>query len=302
MKDILLSVNNEYTEQAEVLIYSIFKHNTASEFCVHIFESDLARANRHDLKCAIKASGADVLFHHMDKGLFRGAPERDGISTDTYYRLLASDLLPSVDKILYLDADIIVNRPISELFETRMEDYCIAGIEDQGAVKTDVFHKYEIGLKRNSSYINGGVLLMNLKGIRRKIKTEEILKYIYENRNRLKYQDQDIINALFQNEILILPETYNKAPLYSSEKDYFRSILRAFRGKEDIPAVIHYMGEACKPWRKGGYGYKYYRTYKKACLEAGCIDLYRRVSRNGGLSRLRSLKQRYDDLIIYAME
>lgn len=298
MNHILISINNEYAEQARTLIFSILKHNHAYDICFHVFETGLLRIRKHELRCFVKSFGGEIIFHHIHNDSFDHAPKREGVSVETYFRLFAPELLPFQDKVLYLDADIVVNGDISELFRMDMGDCCLAGVEDQGTVKTDVYHKCEIGLKKESVYINGGVLMMNLKRMREKIRFENVLRFISERGDRLVYQDQDIINVLFENEILFLPRDFNASPLYESVWDFVKAFRDEILYRENLPSIIHYMGENCKPWGNGGYEYKYYRIYRKMCRDAGCTDLYRRVRKNGGFFRLRSLKNQYDNLKI----
>lgn len=72
----------------------------------------------------------------------------------TLLRLLA-DLTEMPDKLLYLDADIMINKDISKLYDMDIENY-------EYAAARDYYGKFFI----NPGYINAGVLLFNMKKCR----------------------------------------------------------------------------------------------------------------------------------------
>ena len=67
--------------------------------------------------------------------------------------------IKEVDKILYLDSDIIVRHDIANLFSNNIDDYCIAGVED--IVGKLLIDRYK--LSSTTTYLNSGVMLLNLK-------------------------------------------------------------------------------------------------------------------------------------------
>ena len=129
-----------------------------------------------------------------------------------FYRCIAHRFFKDIDKILYLDSDILVYRDISELFDTDIKDYVLAGVRDMAPVN-EKYHpqgKYvrEFAEKylNNGPYINSGVLLINLRGM---AKYENML---FETKIPLFYPDQDLLNATFFGKIKFLPLKYNLAP------------------------------------------------------------------------------------------
>ncbi len=263
--NILMSINDNYIEQALVLINSILIHNYNS-FCKFYFlNQNLSVEGQEKIKHYIEKHDARFIPVYVETTVFESAPGRSDISVETYFRLLAFKLLPKVNKILYLDADMLVTENLEELYNTDISDKCIAGVRDQGEVQNDKYHKARIGLKGNFIYINGGVLLMNLERIRKKFKEEQIYALINYKKKYLIYQDQDIVNILFRDEILILPVKYNQAPLYQGVCDFKKYIFEEAVNREKLPTIIHYMGEKTKPWNNRFYGYKYFRVYYKYC-------------------------------------
>ena len=274
--NILMAINDSYTEPAIVLLQSLFARSQMHLY-IYFLVSDLCSANRQRLEHLIKKSGGSSEFISLDKETFKEAPSREKVSIETYYRLLAFALLPNVDKILYLDADMIVTGSLKTLWETDLTGYYMAGVADMGEVSLNLFHRAAIGMKhRNSTYINGGVLLMNLQLIRERISAEQVFQLISEKKSVLTYQDQDVINILFEGQIFNLPQIYNYAPLYHNTKDFFKYIFGLKR--KEKPVIIHYFGDM-KPWNHG-YGHKYLWQYWKYCRYGDCKSIRRLVVKN----------------------
>lgn len=121
----------------------------------------------------------------------------------TLYRLLIPQLLPE-DKLLYIDADAIVNGDLSELYDMDMEDADIVGVRDIGILDIQLAH---IGKNPGDPYINAGVLLMNLKQIREKQLSDVWIHSI--NTRPTSCFDQDIINSTCK--IKLVSNIYNSS-------------------------------------------------------------------------------------------
>ena len=104
----------------------------------------------------------------------------------TYYRLFIASLFPEYDKVLYLDCDLVVLGDISELYNLELGDNILGAAPEQYVQNTDEFRLYAekaLGVDPDS-YVNAGVLVMNLKEFR-KAKIEEkfitlITKYNFD--------------------------------------------------------------------------------------------------------------------------
>lgn len=286
--NILFSINDNYIEHMKVLLFSILLHNRTEKLFFYFIDGNLSKENKNILEDFVGDYNAEIIFVPIDKDVFKNAPKRKNISVETYYRLLAFELLPEVDKILYLDADILVTGSLAKLYNKDISRVCVAAVSDQGLVQNDRRHKLQLGLKASDEYVNAGVLLMNLQRMRRSITGKTIFDFIEEKSHCLKYQDQDIINVLFRDELLLLEKKYNQSPLYEDKED-FRSY---FSAKRRYPTIIHYMGEETKPWKEKIYGYKYLRIYYGYCKEAGAKALVKKMTLPMLLRPLAIIRQR----------
>lgn len=111
------------------------------------------------------------------------------------------------DRILYIDVDALVIDNIDELWNLKLDDYYVAGTSDWG-MKMDgvVYLKF---IDSNIPYINSGVLLMNLKLIRKNKMDDKWLDMI--NTQRYMYPDQDVINSACKDHIYIFDSSFNSA-------------------------------------------------------------------------------------------
>ncbi len=186
---------------------------------------------------------------------YQDAYEVRGISTATYLRLELPGLLPDVDKILYTDVDILFRGSLEELWQTPMEGKLLAAVRG-GANLSDqwernsrrpYWHHLE---KMRGNYINAGVTLMHLAEIRAGNLQAQWRDWTKE---KLYYQDQDILNITCQGFIAYLPPIYN-CLAYMTEEDYGRCIKEGVHSAEECeqakrcPVIIHYAGD--KPWKR----------------------------------------------------
>ena len=121
----------------------------------------------------------------------------------SYVRCYFTKLLKD-DKILYIDADTLVVDNIEDLWNIDLEDNVIAGVHEPGEWNR---HLNTYGL--NDSYINSGVLLMDLKKIREE-RLDDSMIYLLNN-NKYAFPDQDVINLVCRNRIKHINNIYNSS-------------------------------------------------------------------------------------------
>ena len=146
---------------------------------------------------------------------------RDYYSNATYYRALIPNLYPGYGKVLYLDADIVIMDDIAKLYNKNINNYLIAGVSSkQGFSRYKEFQEYAekvIGVSSYKKYINTGIMLMNLKELRR-INFEEKFLHLLENVKYVFAQDQDYFNRICKGRIKYLNRCWNaSASLYNKQ-------------------------------------------------------------------------------------
>ncbi len=118
-----------------------------------------------------------------------------------YYRLLFPFVLPQeVDRILYLDGDMIINGSIEELYKTDFEDKVVVAAPDFVLYNCENTKK-TINLPRDYIYFNAGMLLINVTVIRKKFSVDDIFKCARTIQDNMRFGDQDILNVLFHSDV-----------------------------------------------------------------------------------------------------
>lgn len=127
---------------------------------------------------------------------FSGCPNEGAYcSPYTLIRLFADRVEGIPDKILYLDADILFNRDIALLYRTDIDGYEYAAARDH-------YGKYLI----SPGYINAGVLLLNMREIRKSgllCKARELIRT-----RKLIFADQSAI-IRSTSRARLLPQRFN---------------------------------------------------------------------------------------------
>ena len=220
MINILLNIDDDYKMQCKAVIRSIMEH-TKADVCFHIvgvknFDYDA------NIKCYDKPD-VSILTHTIQIA---------HITMTSTYRLFAPFILKDVDKVIYLDSDLIVLDDVAKLWQYEPE--YIAGVPDpmykRQARKNDLKHLY----------INSGVMVLNLKNLR-KIDYLNKIKETQTGNYNLSLLDQDIINIAFGDKIEHLPLEWNVYAKIYPETTY------AMIEARNNPSIIHWCGRG-KPW------------------------------------------------------
>ncbi len=214
------------------------------------------------------------------------------LSIETMYRLIATEVLPnSVDKILWLDGDIIINKSLNELYETDIGDYYLCACKGRGKIEN---YNIRLGLPKEYIYFNAGVLLLNIRKMRKDNILDRFKNIVLKYGDRLTWMDQDILNIAFcQGGVRYLPsEIYN----CQIGRD-FRLTKSQYKTFMKTCCVMHFAA-AAKPWNNTYINgmeklyWKYalrdhrYMEYVRFMLFAPARSAYKRF-------RIRNMKQ-YD--------
>lgn len=157
-----------YSVWVGTVMQSILEH-TDSRICFHILHDEtLSIDNKYKLEKVARSGSSIIEFHKIDENDFSVVKNQmSRFTIGTMFRRSLPELLPNLNRIIYLDADLFVNRDIKELWDVDICEYCLAGVADEGVDIHNypkILNKYP-GIKKES-YFNAGVLYMNLKKLR----------------------------------------------------------------------------------------------------------------------------------------
>lgn len=253
MMHIIFCTDNNYAMPCGVALVSLFENNKGEDITIHILGTGLSDHNKGLLLQTIDKYGAQSLFYDIqEKELEEFELPKDGpqyLSIACCTRLLLADILPeSIEKVIYLDSDLLVLGKLNELWNTDMDNYSIAGVIEYLTFGKDVFEK--LRYPDIYAYINSGVLLINLKYWRENKIVPIFSAYAESNKDNIKYIDQDILNGTLYESTLLLPIKYNVHTFFYKEKvdahQFQEDMLEALR----CPVVVHFTTPV-KPWEKG---------------------------------------------------
>ncbi len=251
--NVSLAFDDKYTHYAYVCIYSLLTNNTSSMVHLYILQYDLSDESRSLLTGLAEQFDAHIEFLFVDRGLFsEKLPITSKWPIEVYFRLLLTELLPeSVDRIIYLDSDMIVNGPLNEMFNTDMTGYNIAGCYDLALLPAtlDLFlyyrHKWFSKEFNEKTYINSGAILMDMTKLRKDYPLEVYLNAAKELEYKIYAPDQDLINYVHADKIKHLdPRKYNY-PAYVAS-------VEGVTDKSDV-SIMHFIGP--KPWQGGNHAH-----------------------------------------------
>lgn len=267
--NILFTVNREYMEHVIDCTRSIIRFPSDDGYNIYILHSDLQEQDQSYFTTQIESRNTTVYFQFVEPSLFASFPESDRYPRLIYYRIFAASLLPSdLDRILYLDGDTIVINPLDELYKMDFEgNYFLACTHVKKFLNK--VNQYRLGMEEESTYINSGVMLMNLGELRKKQNIKEVMSFVEKRRRYLTLPDQDIITALYGNKTGILDTMkYNLSDrmlsFYNADLTHKKIDLEWVR---ENTVVIHYYGKQ-KPWKKTYLGIldTFYLELKKNCV------------------------------------
>jgi len=261
--NILVTLDSNYIKPLKIMLWSLFFNNKGEKFDIYLMHSSISQEEINDLHDFVSSHNNRLFEITIPHDTFYNAPIVKHYSVEMYYRLLAYKFLPTnLDRILYLDPDILVINPIRELYDMDIDGYLYAA-SFHNRIPLKVINALRLKAYEMEEYFNSGVLLMNLPLHRKYIKEQDIFDYIAKNKNRLLLPDQDVLNALYSKEIKKLDEIK-----YNYDARYYLYYKLQNNGKVNMDyvmrntVILHFCGKN-KPWHPDYSGnfkslYKHY--------------------------------------------
>ena len=246
---ILLTINDEYSKYLAVTITSILC-NLHDDEQVHftILDGGITLEHKRKLQLLNRIKPFEIEYLTVNTSRLKNVPNSSQahIAFETNYRLLISSLKPEMEKCIFLDADLIVEKSLKELWNIDISDCYMAATRDQAPMLRKWSDKFD--LPENYDYCNTGVMLINLKKWREDNIEEKLFKNLAKYADSLSYPDQDILNITLAAKVKYLDNFWNAMPV----QDYIneQQKLEAF----GAPAIIHWAGPE-KPWLKPNADY-----------------------------------------------
>ena len=263
--NILTAINKKYLPYFAAMIRS-FADNNPGEHTVYIATKEVTG---EDIEAYREYFPSGLTFCPVSfcDDILEGAPTERRWPKEIYYRIFAAGFLPeTVDRILYLDSDIIVKGDLSGFYNTDFQDNFFVATTNVHSPFLKWFIRVKNGAAKNTVYVNTGVLLMNLKKLREEQDHDEVLRYIARRKFFLMLPDQDVISTLYGHKIKI-----EDGYVYNLNERKIRGWNRRHGKKGEIgpewveehAKILHYIGRN-KPWNETYRGIlkPYYDRYR----------------------------------------
>lgn len=247
--------DGHYSVWVGTVMQSILEH-TDSRICFHILHDEtLSIDNKYKLEKVAYNGSSIVEFHKIDENDFSVVNNQmSRFTIGAMFRCSLPELLPDLNRIIYLDADLFVNRDIKELWDVDVREYCLAGVVDEGVAVHNyprILNKYpEI---KKESYFNSGVLYMNLKKIREFGNLKKLVVDFLIDNPEADLPDQDALNVLFHDKVLYLDGSWNQF-VFMHRKDNVEKLDKA---------IFHYAGTLLMLYSHSQIDLEYFRAICK---------------------------------------
>jgi len=240
---IALTFDQNYLTPFFVVLTSVFSNNPASCIHVHAIATGLSIAEKDRIRAFVQQHQNEITFYEVSSEQLAGfaVPQNSHLSVATYYRLFLPYLITEeVDKLLYLDTDIVVIGSLSELYNTNLEALLFAAVPEVSATK----NRPDLGIYEENIYFNAGVMLMNIAEWKKRRISEKAIQCIQNYPEKLIYHDQDALNIVAENHYYKLDGKYNVLPFDIPEYLPTRKYKDFLKDK----VIMHYTLKEYKPW------------------------------------------------------
>lgn len=244
---IVAAIDDGYEQHLGVMLCSLFRNHKEDGRCeVYILDGGISAEGKEKVLDLAAMYNAEVHFFVVSPDDFSDFMVSHHISSATYYRLAIANLLPrSIDKVIYLDADLVVLGDIAELWRTPVDEYALAAVRNPG------FRGHaRLSIPHHCPYFNAGVLLLNLAAWRQKRVGPGVMTFLRDNPDRARQWDQDGLNACLYDQWLMLHPKWNVQTVLLQHN----ALCNAEFDPEELadalgnPAIVHFTGSS-KPWQ-----------------------------------------------------
>ena len=251
---IALASDENFARHLATLVASILSNSLEDEsFDFYVLDGGITEQSQENIRSltSIKDFNSQFLKIDFDNKL-KDCPNHAVFTRNTYSRLLLDSLLPDIDRLLYLDCDMIVTQSLWELWSSDLKDKSLGVVHDFNLDLDSDGHLLEtflLNLKYKDIF-NAGMLLMNLDKIRQNNLFGISLEWIAQNPVLQQWADQDALNVIFHNDLVFLDANWNGS---AQKMDHING--------EPMPAIIHFL-TPIKPWHSE-YEELYAEQYEK---------------------------------------
>ncbi len=243
--NIAININKKFINQAKVMLYSLAKYSN-EVFNVYILHHELDAMDISSIKLSLDSHWSNRF--NLINCRVRQSEFAKYFLTESrwpatvFYRLLVPFIVSDeVDRVLYLDCDMVVVSDITDFYNTPFNHNYIICAEDNEANESKEPNK-RLGLSMEHIYVNSGMILFNINEIKKNYQKDQLFELISSVQKKLFFPDQDVLNIMYAPKIGVV----------SSTKYNFICIPKRYENVNHHEVVIYHFGgdKEYKPWNK----------------------------------------------------
>ncbi len=227
---IVVATDSHYTILLAALIKSI--EDTLAKgrtIDVYVIDDHISSSAKNKLRQSINPEITTLTFKDLDDIIPAGVVlpiDKSSYPLTIYLRLFIPSFLPKdVEKVLYLDVDMIVRKDITTLFEIDLGENIVAAVQDPRILTFDnswggVKNHDELGIAGDTHYFNSGLLLMDAKKWRDEQIAEKTVECINTHQKYVNYPDQYGLNVVLAHKWYELDARWNYFACFNTEEPF----------------------------------------------------------------------------------
>ncbi len=242
--NIVCACDLNYIPHMAAMLLSLVENNERHGIRIFVLY-DGAFPEQDKLAVMLRGHRAEVSFISVEESLLESLFVNYHISRATYARLLIGELLPpEIDRVIYLDCDLIVRGDLGDLWHTDLGGKTVAAV---GEITEYLWHS-RLGLPPGAPYFNGGVMLVDLRRWRELDIGRCSLGFVREHPDRLQWWDQCALNLILHDDWKPLDPIWNLQSMELCVIDHgiYRFGRMSSRVRDAI-RVVHFSSDS-KPW------------------------------------------------------
>lgn len=244
------AADEKYLPHCGAMLHSVFATTTGVDIVVHFTHfADFPPEKLAALSAFVSEEGAQLNPLRIDDEAIAGLPSTKALPAVVWQRVLLPRLLPNLDKLLYLDSDLIALGSVKPLWDLDISDYYVAAVSNPMHEEMAGWPE-KIGLPNSAAYFNSGVMLMNLALLRDHGCVEKMVRHGFEHPDLVHWGDQCAMNVVLHTRRYELHPKWNMMNnflTYRQGRELFpeSTLAEAFAD----PQIIHFEGHLQgKPW------------------------------------------------------
>ena len=256
-------IDNNYARCCATSITSFCLNNPTKNFNFHIMAKDLSTTNKKQFEQLAQLYSINIYIYEINIDTLAKLPTQTHLPIATYFRFILPLILDNVDKLFYIDADIICLQNADDFFNINLNDNIIGAVPDLPWMNAKRNKALNL---RNHIYFNAGMLIINIAKWNNFNTFAKVLQAIQNEPQKFRYLDQDALNLILTNHIQYLDTKFNCIDINSIEQKNI--ILLHFAAHPKPWNIAFSISKICNEFNKNLYQYYENKTpWKNLPLE-----------------------------------